>query len=261
MPEGDTVAVAAVALQGALTGATIEGVGGSHPEIVRTGQRIQGSAVSEVTSYGKHLLVHFDNHWSLRVHLGMTGSWHLYRPGERWWTEPGKARVVLETATVVAVCFAAPTVSLGPTDRVTKEVAHLGPDLLDGDADFAAIMERAEASEAPTVADLLLDQRVAAGIGNVYKSEVLFLEKAHPSTPPQQLGPERIEGMYRRAARLLQANRRPGPRTTTGDRRRDHWVYGHGGWPCPRCGATIESADLGTPPRLTYWCPGCAPRI
>ncbi len=259
MPEGDTIAVAADALRQRLRGATITGVGGHHRAMIASGKRLHGAAVDDVVSRGKHLLIHFDNRWSLRVHLGMTGSWHLYRPGERWGTEAGRARVVLETDEAIAVCFSAPTVSVGPTPRIEDEIDHLGPDLMGDGVDFGEVVRRATASEAATVADLLLDQRVAAGIGNVYKSEICFLERVHPSTDPTTLEPQRIERLFERGRRLLLANRRPGARSTTGYRDRDHWVYDCRGRPCSRCGSVIESGELGNPPRVTYWCPDCSP--
>jgi endonuclease-8 len=213
-----------------------------------------------VEAIGKHLVVHTSRDWSLRTHLGMTGSWHVYAPGEPWRLTPGKARVILGTEHAVAVCFAAPSVELAPTERVLAGLQRLGPDLTGDAPDVAEAVRRARSATAPTLADLLLDQHVAAGIGNVFKSEVLFLAGLHPDTPPGDLDDAALTAIYDRAARLLRGNVGSGRRTTTGSRARErHWVYGRGGRPCRRCGTAIASAEHGPLRRISYWCRSCQP--
>ena len=261
MPEGDTIHAAAGRLRRSLGGVTIEKVGGSHPAVRRDGRRLQGRTVRAVEARGKHLLVRFDHGWTLRTHLGMTGRWDTYGPGERWRASPGKARVVLEGAGVVAVCFAAPTVEIAPDAIVDRGLARLGPDLLGDDFDEDRFVTRASAAGPATVADLLLDQHLMAGVGNVIKCEVLFAERIHPATPAAALDDAGVRGLARRARKLLQANRDGGPRTTTGlpgDRNR-LWVYGRSRLPCRRCRTEIVEGWVGDPPRITYWCPGCQP--
>lgn len=260
MPEGDTLFQAATRLRAALAGSTLRRVSGSHRDVVRHGGRLAGSRVTGVESAGKHLLIDFDNGWALRTHLGMPGSWHLYRPDERWRRSPGAARVVLHTDAWVAVCFAAPTVHIAPAAVVRERIDHLGPDAAADAFDGPAVLARARAGDqGRTAADLLLDQSVLAGVGNVYKSEVLFLERIHPATPVCRLDDGEILALALRAHRLLLANRRPGRRVTTGrrGRGRELWVSGRTGRPCRRCGTVISEAWLGEPARVTAWCSAC----
>jgi endonuclease-8 len=259
MPEGDSLYQAAERLQ-PLVGQTATRVAGSARAMQEWGPRLAGRVVESVRSRGKHLIVGLAGDLAVRTHPGMTGQWHLYGAGERWRVTPGKARVVIEAHGHVGVCFAAPDVSAGPIDRIEAELAHLGPDLLAEEFDPEAAAERALGSPADSAADLLLDQRVMAGVGNVYKSEVLFLERIHPRTPPKRLTIEQVTGLARRARTLLWANRTRGRRNTTGyGRNADLWVYGRERRPCRRCGTTIERETLGDEDRITYWCPRCQP--
>ncbi len=258
MPEGDTLHRAAVRLA-VLEGQRIETVGGSHRAVRAYGKRLAGQVVASVRARGKHLVVTFDHGWALRTHLQMTGVWHRYRPGERWRTSPGKARIVLESPTWVAVCFAAPTVQIAPVAEVAAELQHLGPDLIHDSVDWSVVVERARRSDATTIADLLLDQTVMAGIGNVYKSEILYLERIHPATSATALDEAVVRRSGQRAQRLLVANKDRSQRSTTGRRGPDAnlWVYGRGGKPCRRCGTPIELDGRSAGERLTYWCPRC----
>ncbi len=260
MPEGDTLHQAADRLDAALAGSVVVDLVGSHPSVRLDRRRIAGRTVLRVEARGKHLLMHFDNDWVLRTHLGMTGSWHLYGPEDRWRKTQGKARAVVTTPDCVAVCFSAPDVQLGPRWKVDETLEHLGPDLMDEAFDIDEYPKRARGVDAgATVADLLLDQRVAAGVGNVFKCEILFLEKLQPSTPVTKLSDDQLRSLAKRSQRLLIANRKSGRRITTGDRHRGRelWVYERAGRPCRRCGTAIESAALGDWRRVTYWCPGC----
>ncbi len=259
MPEGDTLHQAASRLHDALAGQEVVALEGSHRAVRAEQRRIAGTLVESVESVGKHLLVHFDNGWTLRTHLGMPGSWRVYRSDEPWRKSPGKARVVIRTPEAVAVCFSAPTVQLAPRDRVASRIEHLGPDLTADGFAASEALARARSAEAPTVADLVLDQKVMAGAGNVFKNEMLFLERLHPRTDPATLDDAALASLIARARTLLLANRRPGPRLTTGERRPgpDRWVHGRAGKPCRRCGARIAVATLGELPRITYWCPRC----
>ncbi len=259
MPEGDSLRVVASGLQRTLAGATVIRLSGTHRAVRGEGRRISGSTVESVHAVGKHLLIDFDNGWTLRTHLGMTGRWHRYPPGSRWRESPGLARVVLQTADVEAVGFALRTVELGPRSRVLKSIGHLGPDLSDPAPDVDAVVARAADSSASTAADLLLDQRVAAGIGNVIKNEALFLEHIDPHTPVAHLTDADMRRLAMRGHRLLVANAAPRARTATGDRRRGQrmWVYGRTGEPCRRCGTPISSDAPGPDGRRNYWCRVC----
>ena len=260
MPEGDSIAQAARMLS-PLVGARLVYVGGSHRTVRSYGSRLRGRRVERVRAVGKHLLIEVQRDWTIRTHMGMTGSWHLYRPDEAWRRSPGKARVTLATEDHIAVCFSAPTVDIGPSDRVRQTISHLGPDLLGEDFDVEATLTRVPDSDASIAADLLLDQRVAAGIGNVYKSEVLFHCGVAPSQPASSLTSEQLRQLYTHARKLLVANAANRARSTTGERRRGArlWVYGRAGAACRRCGSGIHAAGMGTLGRITYWCPSCQP--
>ncbi len=261
MPEGDTIHRAAKRLAPALVGELIVDLSGSHRAVGQHRSRLIGRRIDEVAAHGKHLLIHLERGWTIRTHMGMPGRWSLYAPGEPWRTTPGKARVVIETAHAVAVCFAAPYVEIGPTERVLERLSRIGPDLIGDNVPFAAIARIASTHPGPTAADLLLDQSVASGIGNVFKSEVLFLEGISPHTAPEDLDAQQLEAVYRRAARLLSANVSSGARSTTTDRRpgEHYWVYGRAGRPCRRCGTAIDMDRHGHLDRSSYWCPTCQP--
>lgn len=260
MPEGDTIHGIADRLSAALGGETVTAAAGSHRAMIEFGRRIVGSTVTAVTAHGKHLLMNFSNGWTLRTHLQMTGAWHVYAPDQPWRKTPGKARVVISTDQHVAVCFAAPTVQLAPRDLIVAELADLGPDLMI-DTDYPALAGRVHTMRPDdAICNAIIDQRVVAGLGNVYKSELLFLEGIHPDRVVSTVPTETIQSLLRRGHGLLNANRGR-PRTATGDRRRGrhNWVYGRSGKPCRRCGKAIEFGERGPLARHTYWCPRCQP--
>lgn len=261
MPEGDTLHQAAGRI-GVIVGSVADRITGSHRAVVASGSRLTGHGIASVVARGKHLVIAFDHGWSLRTHLAMTGTWHRYRPGERWRSSPGKARVAIETAEWTVVCFAAPTVQIAPDREIAEALAHLGPDLIHDTVAWDDVVARARRSEAPTIADLLLDQAVMAGIGNVYKSETLYLQRVHPETPTVTMTDDAIAECGERAQRLLVANKDRPNRSTTGRRGRDAtlWVYGRAGKPCRRCGTPIAISGLRSDQRFTYWCPTCQPQ-
>lgn len=267
MPEGDTIAKLAAYLAPRLVGRELAGGAlASRPTVTLVGRRVRS-----VEPHGKHLFLAFEDGESLRTHLGMYGTWHRYAPGEAWKKPRAHASLWLATTDDVLVCFHAREVELGDADRArTVQRRRLGVDLLrealpGGDE----LLGRARALLEPTapVVDLLLDQRIAAGIGNVYKSEALFLERLAPHTPLSRLEAERIGALFGRARDLLAANLVGGPRTTRGPaageearelRAPGHlWVYGRGGQPCLRCRTPVAGARLGRGLRSTYWCPTC----
>ena len=174
----------------------------------------------------------------------------------------GKARVVIETDAAVAVCFAAPDIEVSTVDRIEQSLAHLGPDLLAPEFDPDVAVRRTHDSRAELVADLLLDQRVMAGVGNEYKSEILFLERLHPETPLTELDDGQRRALAARSRELLWANKDRTARSTTGSTRRGHevFVYGRDRRSCRRCDHGIVSAEVGDPKRITYWCPDCQRR-
>jgi endonuclease-8 len=273
VPEGDTLHRTADGLRPYLVGRPVTAARSGGPGAVPQTARLVGSTVTAVEAIGKNLLIRFDNGLELRTHLRMNGSWHRYRPGERWRRPPARARLVLEVPGAVAVCFDAPVVELFETraEGLHAALARLGPDLLAEDFETAggaaeALRRLRDPVRADrSIAEALLDQRALAGIGNVYKSEVLFIERVDPWARVRDLDDASVSRLIATARRLLVANadpRRGGERVTTGGDRaaagQPLWVYSRAGRPCRRCGTLIgrrrQGRDL---PRLTYWCPRC----
>ena len=268
MPEGDTLARIAVALRPYLAGRVVTGARARLPGPQVS--RIVGQKIDAVDAAGKNLLIRFDGGLELRTHLGLHGSWHRYRPGETWRRPPSRAALVIEVPGAVAVCFDAPVVELFErrAEVVHPTISMLGPDLLADDFDHEEAVRRLrDKSRAQTaIGEALLDQRAVAGIGNVYKSEVLFIEKVDPFAPVGSLDEATLVRVLEKARELLQANARsdaPAGRTTTVDPKTGKklapsrlWVYDRAGRPCHRCGTLIEEKAQGTElPRTTYWCP------
>ena len=268
VPEGDTLYRTAAGLRPYLVGRTVIAARTGGPGPMPQVQRIVGREIAAVESLGKNLLVRFDNGLEIRTHLRMNGSWHRYRPGERWRRPPSRARLVIEVPGAVAVCFDAPVVELFEVraESLHPSLSRLGPDLLAPDFDASEASRRLRGPERATVsiAEALVDQRALAGIGNVYKNEVLWLERVSPFAQVADLDDETIGRLVATAHRLLNANigARSGPErvTTAGDRGAPGalYVYGRTGRPCRRCrtpiAVTRQGAEL---PRSTYWCPTC----
>ena len=271
MPEGDTIHKLARALAPVLSG-RLESV---WLRDLPHAARLQGGTVFGLRAIGKHLLIGVSAPGEpdriLRTHLGLHGSWRRYpasdprgRPGER-------ARVILRTADTKLVCLQAPQVEVFRAADLGRHraLSALGPDLIDPPVCMHRVLAQARAAaSAVTIGELLLDQRVAAGIGNVFKCELLFLAGIHPWRAAARVPPGILRALYGEAQRLLIANVAPGPRTTTRDPvsgrpRSDRellWVYGRHGRPCLRCGVTIRTRRQGEQARPTWWCPGCQPQ-
>lgn len=260
MPEGDTVHKLANYLAPRLEGQRLVDF---HMGDAFAERQCQGQRIRRVFAHGKHLFFELENAFFVRSHLGMYGDWHRYRPGEAWRKPAWRASITLATEDAIYVCFNAREVELVPASSVRRRLleGRLGPDLLGADTDFDRIVQRAREMLPPDtpVIDGLLDQRVAAGIGNVYKSEILFIERCPPLTPQGDLTDDGLRRMFVLAAELLSKNLGGGPRVTRFERDAAgrQWVYGRRGLPCLRCEARIESARLGRDHRSTYWCPGC----
>lgn len=265
MPEGDTIAQSAATLAGVLVGRAVTRFRSPVPGI--EGQAaalgVVGSRIEAVEARGKHLLIHFGSGAVLRTHMRMTGAWHLYRLGTCWQKPASFARVILEAGDVVAVCFSAPEVELLAPEQLAGHVglARLGPDLLAPDFDEAEALARLRAAADVEIADALLDQSTAAGIGNVYKSEILFLERVSPFARVSTLSDETLRRLLQTARRQLRRNVGTGRRRTTSDGQQSAlWVYQRAGKPCARCGTTIRRVLRGPHARSTYWCPTCQPQ-
>ena len=272
MPEGDTIFRAARTLHRALAGKSVTQFESVFPALTRVHDDtpLTRQTVESVTAAGKHLLMRFSGGIVLRTHMRMNGSWHIYRPGEPWQRARREMRVLVATADFVAVGFNLPVAEFIAARNLERheELRRLGPDLLSDDFDEYEALQRMRERSADMIADVLLNQSVMAGIGNVYKSEVLFTCKVNPFVPVRELADDTLRSLITTGRRLLKLNVSTslppmttygGLRTTTG---RDSpserlWVYGRVGLPCRRCATRIKLKKHGLAARLTYWCPKC----
>ncbi|HEU4671576.1 MAG TPA: DNA-formamidopyrimidine glycosylase family protein, partial [Candidatus Limnocylindrales bacterium] len=245
MPEGDTLRRTADGLRPYLVGRTITGASARRPG-PQVG-RLVGARVDAVEAVGKNLLIRFDNGLELRTHLRMRGSWHRYRPGEPWRRSAGRARLVLEVPEAIAVCFDAPVVELFEqrVEAVHRPIASLGPDILGGafegvGLDDALRRLRAPERRAAPIAEAIVDQRVVAGIGNIWKSESLWHERLDPFAPVEELSDDALRALLLRARSLMipqldRVRALPDRRSRPGGLS-PFAVYRRTGRPCRRCG-------------------------
>jgi endonuclease-8 len=266
MPEGDTIFRTADVLGRALLGGVLRrAVARPQPGLARVPDLsvLVGSTVETVEARGKHLLIGFSGGRWLRTHMRMRGSWHRYAPGERWRLPERRATCVLETESAVAVCFDAQVAELLTSAELERHAGlrALGPDPLAPSPDFAEAVRRLRTQASLPLGEALLDQRLLAGIGNVIKSEALFIERLDPWAPVSAFTGDEVRAVVRRAADLLRGNTGGGRRVTTGRRSPGEslWVYKRGGRPCRRCGTLIRARRQGEEGRTTYWCAGCQP--
>jgi endonuclease-8 len=256
MPEGDTVYRTAANLDAALAGSVLIRCDIRVPAFATVD--LSGDTVEGVASRGKHLLVRVGDH-SIHSHLKMEGSWHVYRHGTKWRRPAWQARAILASADWVAVGFQLGTLDVVARDDEASVVGYLGPDLLGLDWNADEALLRLTADPARAVGLALLDQRVMAGLGNVYRNELCFLSGALPTRPVGSIdNPAKLVAL---AHRLIDANKDRVERTTTGTLRGDtDWVYRREGKPCLRCGTRVERGELGETAlqlRDIYWCPQC----
>jgi endonuclease VIII len=300
MPEGDTIYRAARTLNTALAGRIVTRFESGLALLAQIdrAEPIAGRTVESVKAAGKHLLMTFSGQpplalgpvarfgevspnpssaakadgLVLRSHMRMNGSWHIYRPGERWQMSPRAMRIRIDTDEWLAVAFNVYVAEFVRSDALHRHrpVAALGPDLL-GDFDFARALELMRQRSATSMHEILLDQRIIAGLGNVYKSEILFLSGIHPDTPAGTVSDTAWQALIELARGLLKANvtassgqgieTHRGLRRTTGRMNPENrlWVYSRSGQPCRKCGTPIASRKDGDAARVTYWCPVCQP--
>jgi len=274
MPEGDTIYRAARTLHRALSGHIVERFESVLPALTRVhdDHPITGRTIERVTAAGKHLLMYFSGGNVLRTHMRMNGSWHIYRPGERWQRGRQDMRVLVATKEFEAVGFNIPEAEFVRTGDLERhdDLRRLGPDLLGDTFDRTEAIRRIRERGDMPIGDVLLNQRVMAGVGNVYKSEVLFACGVNPFLRVDALSDAQVECVVDTSRRFLQINvtERLAPMTTySGYRRttrRDDpaervGVYGRARRNCRKCGAAIQAKASGNDARLTYWCPVCQP--
>jgi len=272
MPEGDSIFRAARTLHRALAGKQVTAFESVLPALnrIHDDTPVTGRTIESVNAIGKHLLIHFSGNLVLRTHMRMNGSWHIYRLRERWQRPRRDMRIVLSTADFEAVGFAIPVAEFIFKTRLSKhaDLRKLGPDVLSETFDAEKVIENLRSQSTVEIAEALLNQRVLAGLGNVYKSEVLFMCGVNPFAPVAHLSDAQLASIVETARRTLKMNVAEGLELMTtygGMRRTTHrsapserlWVYGRARLPCRRCGASIQVRKQGIGARLTYWCDQC----
>jgi endonuclease VIII len=281
MPEGDTIYRAARALQKAIGGKVVTGFETGLAKLARVNDDapLVRRTVEKVESRGKWCLIFFSGDLILVTHMLMSGSWHLYRTGEKWWMGRSKMRVVIRTGDWEAVAFNVPIAEFHTARSLERssQVPKLGPDILSDEFTVESGVARLAAygRENPEaeIAVVLLNQRVLAGLGNVYKSEVAFAAGVNPFRAMKTIRPREMEVMVEVAQRYMKANVVDGASSLgggdSGSRRTTHamdreerlWVYRRQGQECRRCGAAVMMRKQGVQARSTYWCPKCQPWV
>jgi endonuclease-8 len=276
MPEGDTIFRTARALGRALTGKPITDFRSTYPKLMRFNDDtpLAGQTVERVESRGKWLLIHFSGGGTLATHMLMSGSWHIYRPGEKWQQPQANMRIVIENSEYVVVGFSVPVAEMHTAQSLARDrrIPHPATDVLNAefDAETAALRLLAHGDE--EMGDVLLHQEVMAGVGNVFKSEICFVTGLNPFRRVETLTAEQAVEAVAAAQRLLAANvlEDSGDAIVTyGGRKRrtthesdpgaSLWVYGRKGEPCRRCGEPIRRRIQGPDARVTFWCGRCQP--
>jgi endonuclease VIII len=271
VPEGDAIFRTARTLNRALAGHEVVRFESVLPALTRIHEDtpIVGRTIESVAAAGKHVLMRFSSDLVLRTHMRMNGSWHIYRPGEAWQRPRRDMRVVVATKSFEAVGFNIPIAEfLKPAEMARQDDLRLmGPDLLGERFDIDEAVGRLRERDTLEIADALLNQRIAAGVGNIYKSEVLFLCGVDPFAPVHRISDETLRRILATARTHLKANvddpkggittyrgYRRGPGGDASERR---YVYGRARKPCRKCGTPIRVKAQGPHARLTYWCPAC----
>ncbi len=283
MPEGDTIYRAARALQRAIGGKVVTGFETGLAKLARMDDDspLVGRVVEKVESRGKWLLIYFSDDLILVTHMLMSGSWHLYRVGERWRLPRRSMRVVIRVGDLgcEAVAFNVPIAEFYTARSLERssQVPKLGPDILSDEftveGGVARLAEYGRENPDAEIGVVLLNQRVMAGLGNVYKSEVAIAAGVNPFRAMRTIAEREMERMVDFAQRYMKANVVDGKgdgivtysrnrRTThTMDREERLWVYRRQGRECRRCGALVMMRKQGVQARSTYWCPECQPWV
>ncbi|MGB6191320.1 MAG: DNA-formamidopyrimidine glycosylase family protein [Terracidiphilus sp.] len=276
MPEGDTIFRTARSLGRALTGRPITGFRSNYPLLTRFHEDtpLTGQQVEQVESRGKWLLMHFSGGGILVTHMLMSGSWHIYRPGEPWLKPRDQMRIVIETGVCQAVGFRVPVAQMHTARSLARDrrIPQAACDVLNATFDGQAATARLRACGNEEIGDVLLHQEVLAGVGNVFKSEVCFVTGVNPFCRVRELGDAELDALVRASQRLIAANvledssdsivtyRGQQRRTThASDPGASLWVYGRRGEPCRRCGEPVRRRIQGPEARVTFWCQQCQP--
>ncbi len=256
MPEGDTLEGIARRLQPLVGGVPRVETPLARHAALRLPERLAGARLIAVEARGKHLLLTFDNRLVVHSHLRMSGRWEIGPPGRRYRRPRSTAWLILATDELEAALFNGPLLEVLTPAQVGLHPAlrRLGPDVLDEGFDVGRAVATARRGPAEqTVADVLLDQRVLAGVGNVWKSEALFDRRLDPWTRLADLDDDALTDLLDRAAAMMRAH------MASGALRRPTRIYGRARRPCPVCGTAIRVRAQGDEGRRTYWCPTCQP--
>ena len=276
MPEGDTIFRTARALGRALAGKQITKFLSTYPLLTRFNDHtpLAGQTIERVESRGKWLLIHFAGGATLATHMLMSGSWHIYKPGERWQQPRGNMRILIENSDYIAVGFRVPVAKMLKPQELARATKIPPPaiDVLSEEFNAGEVLRRMNACADEEIADVLLHQEVMAGVGNVFKSEVCFVTGVNPFSKVNSLEHERLTALIAASQRLVAANvlEDSGETIVTyGGRKRrttretdpsaSLWVYGRAGEPCRRCGEAIRRRIQGPDARVTFWCARCQP--
>jgi endonuclease-8 len=276
MPEGDTIFRTARAMGRALVGKPVTAFRSTYPLLTRfdEDEPIAGQLVERVEPRGKWLLIRFCGGGTLATHMLMNGSWHIYRPGERWQQPRANMRIVIENSEYVTVGFRVPVAKMLRADALDRAL-RIPPqmiDVLSESFDPVEVARRVAAHTSEEIADVLLHQEVMAGVGNEFKSEICFVTGVNPFCKVRELRPGEIEALIAASVRLVKANvlEDSGERQVTyggthrrtthrSDPRERVWAYGRGGEECRKCGDRIRRRLQGPDARVTFWCQRCQP--
>jgi endonuclease VIII len=275
MPEGDTIFRTARTLHRALAGEQVVGFESVLPELerIQVDTPVTGRIVEGVEAKGKWIVMQFSGDLILLSHMLMSGSWHIYRPGEKWKRPASHMRVLLKTPKIHAVAFHAPIAEFHTAEslRRRRNFGQLGPSLLADEFNEAEALRRLRGSCGLEIGQALLLQSNLAGIGNVFKSEICFACRVHPFRAVESLSIGELTTLVKTARKFLLANVADhsseslvsftGARQTTNRLHREEnlWVYHRAGLPCRRCSTAIEAYKQGPDARSTFWCPCCQP--
>jgi len=276
MPEGDTIFRTARTLGRAFNGKPIIAFRSTFPLLTRYDDDtpLAGQVVDCVEARGKWLLMHFSGGATLATHMLMSGSWHIYRHGERWQQPRFNMRIVLENSDYIAVGFKIPLAEMHTAQSLARDrrIPGANIDVLSSQFNDEAVAERVFAHAGEEIGDVLLHQNVTAGVGNVFKSEICFVCGVNPFCRVSDLRPEQVNALVAAARRLVGANvledsgdtivtygGRKRRTTNESDPGANLWVYARAGEPCRRCGEAVRRRIQGPDARVTFWCAGCQP--
>ena len=276
MPEGDTIFRTARSMGRALTGKPVTVFRSTYPLLTRSNDDtpIAGQFVERVEARGKWLLIHFSGGGTLITHMLMSGSWHIYRHGERWQQPRTNMRIVIENSDFVTVGFRVPVAEMHTAQSLMRDrrIPNPAMDVLSPEFNAEEAIRRVAVHGNEEIADVLLHQEVLAGVGNVFKSEICFVTGLNPFCRVSALTQEQVRAAIAAAQKLVGANvlvdsgdtivtygGRQRRTTHESDPSASLWVYGRNGEPCRKCGERVRRRIQGPDARVTFWCQRCQP--